>query len=219
MAYLRARYTNRRFSRRGLRQVQRRRRLIRRRRPRKSNLSCKFTTNLVLKQTTGIQYAHIAPALEDFAETTNLITNFEYYKIRKVRITVTPRNNVAYQGQSVPDYVIAPFHHPVDDKSISVDSLLTLDRHKKYRGTQRGHMTFKPAVIGLASTSLDDSSGTYATMRWSPKILITNNTTPQQVKHFCGLLAFAPQGSNAQEYEITLDAYCTFYNQKINKLL
>lgn len=134
------------------------------------------------------------------------MSNFEFYRIKRVVIEVIPNHNIeqraATTGENLGPYVIAPWHRPVATTStITQANLVSIDKHKIYRATQRCRRSFKPNVLLYAND--------YNQVSWSPKLSTAN---PGQA-HYCALIAF---GAGTAYYTVKQTVYATFYEQKIN---
>lgn len=152
----------------------------------------------------------------DFEEFGKLAQNFEAFKFTRCRVRVLPQQNVANNSTSLlPAYCIFPWHRPLPADS-TFNDFMSIDRAKIFRGTGCGKMMFVPSIIASVGTS----AGGTLTMetKWKPRLELVNDGTAYTCVFYTGALGFqgipdAPADSKAH-YNIIIDMWCTFYNQK-----
>ncbi|UDN67417.1 capsid protein [robinz virus RP_736] len=187
-------------------------RRFRTRRPRIMNSNFmtvgKATTNLSVPNTG--QAVSITPSLSSFVEFNALRDNFEAYRIRKVKVKITPRANQSQTDTLVGPYYSAPYHRPVNTTNINQQTILSIDRSRQYAGTATSRRSYVPAILELVLVSTGASPTTQAAKTcWRPRIEASTADT-YTIPHFCGIYYF----SGKNDYEITTTAFVEFINQK-----
>lgn len=158
----------------------------------------------------------ISPTLANFTEAVPFAALYENYRLRKVVVRVVPAfNNVVATESIIAPYAIAPWHKEITTTStITVDNLLTLDKHKFIRADRPCRMAFTPAV---SITSINGSTAAGSKQySWKPQL----STSASTFSHYCGLIAFPSYGSGTTteppSYAIHITGYFEFQNQKLN---
>uniref|UniRef100_A0AAU7E3G8 Capsid protein n=1 Tax=Hipposideros bat circovirus TaxID=3141880 RepID=A0AAU7E3G8_9CIRC len=223
MAFRRRTVRPRRFYRRKVGIVKRRRVVRKRLRKRKSNLG-----NLTcLIRSTSVQNVQndnqltlvIKPSLSDFFEANVLKQNFEAFRIHSVSVRVVPHFNISTGGNDCPPYISCPYKTDIDSGALNIDRLLSVDKAKLHHGWRGTTRSFVPAVLSDISYSGD--GGTVATantkINWKPRMEI--NCSSDKVPHYCGIILF-DKGLNPatpkfnRVYQIIVTAKITFYGQR-----
>ncbi|UDN67411.1 capsid protein [robinz virus RP_526] len=191
----------------------------RRFRPRRNrsngNFFCKGKTSItIVVAGTGTQL-QIVPTINGFVEFNNLKNNFEAYKIRKVKVKITPRANTSYPGGVYcGNYISAPYHKPVTTSTVTEESLLSIDKSRVYSGFATSTRSYVPAILELVLVSTGATPTTQASKTcWKPRIEI-NGTSSFDIPHFCGLYYFSGQN----QYDVETTVMVEFINQKNSTL-
>uniref|UniRef100_A0AAU7E1R8 Capsid protein n=1 Tax=Miniopterus bat circovirus TaxID=3141887 RepID=A0AAU7E1R8_9CIRC len=222
MAFRRRTVRPRRYLRRKVGIVKRRRvvrKRLRKRRP-LGNLTCLIRKTIIQNVLSDAPLnLTIKPTLNDFFEANALKPNFEAFRIHSVSVRVVPHFNISTGGNDCPPYATAPFKTDIDLGGMNLDRVLTLDKAKLHNGWAGSARTFVPAV--LSDISYAGNGGTVATtntkVNWRPRLEI--NCSSDHVPHYCGLLVFdkalnpsTPKFNRV--YSIILTAKVTFYGQR-----
>lgn len=153
----------------------------------------------------------------DFAEWANLAANYEAFRFTKCRVRVHPQQNVSNNSSSViGDWCIFPWHRKAPS-TYTYNDFLSVDKCKTYRGTTTGRMTFVPSV--LSYTQYADKL-TSSEVNYRPRLEVIDKNVGE-ISHYTGCIGFqaltdAPENAKAH-YNIIIDMYCTFINQKTIK--
>ncbi|ARO38305.1 capsid [Circovirus sp.] len=155
----------------------------------------------------------------DFDEFGNLAPNFEAYRFTRCRVRILPQQNVSNNSTSlVPSYCLFPWHRPMPEAT-TFNAYLSIDRAKIFRATGVGKMTFVPSVLNSLATA--DGKGYTLETKFKPRIELVNNDSAYNVVFYTGGLGFQgiPDGEKGAKahYNIVIDMWCTFYNQKTLK--
>lgn len=154
----------------------------------------------------------------DFAEWKALSPNFEAFRFTRLRVRVLPQQNISNNSTSlIGDYCLLPWHEEIDSKA-SFQDYLSVDKAKLYRGTACGRMTFVPNVLQPSAYQTAGNNWVASTPKFKARIETSSTEFTGDIWHYTGLMAMqaltdAPANSKAH-YNVIMDAYCTFYNQK-----
>lgn len=200
----------------------RRRRVIRRRRifrqrPGKGNFRVKLTRFVSITQ--DIAKTSQFPfdiTLADFPEYPTLSGAFERIKIRRIKVTILPQQNVSNNSTSLmPDYCMFPWHRELPTIG-SFNTFLSIDRAKLSRGTACTSQMYVPSILVSVETKGAVGYGVMSReTKWRPTLECTNDT--EKVIIYSGgmgmqSLSDAPADAKAH-YNIRVDCYVTFQNQ------
>lgn len=200
----------------------RRRLALRRVRARKASqrftLHARYSYTHTVSPTAGAS-VQFKPKPEDFAEFQNLRDNFEAYRFSSFQIQIRPLFNVASASETAPLFVIAPWHKFLKNAA-DFSVVQSIDSAKIYNGTSTAVRTFVPSTLGSQQHVGDDGviTDSYSKINWRPRIEIDSTST--SIPHYCCLVVWDkstnpnPTITNRQ-YEITLRAKITLYNQKM----
>ncbi|UBR88850.1 putative capsid protein [mongoose-associated cyclovirus Mon-32] len=210
----------RRYFKRPLRRVHRRRRMFRRRYTKRSRstptLACKLTKTVQVStnlKTGGFTTCNFQ--LNDFAEFTNLASNFERVRVVRCRVRVLPHQNVANNSTSENlNYAIVPYHGPITSGQLpNFPTSLSIDRAKVYRMTQRGYMNFVPAI----RYSVDSDGGNQTLgIKWRPELYISTAASKEIL--YTGFINY--EGATyinenyASHFTVIMDVFVRFKNQR-----
>lgn len=184
--------------------------------------SFRRTPTLRVKLTRTVQITHelknfsIYPChvqLADFAENTNLASNFERVTISKVVCKIFPHQNVANNSTSrLPNYCIFPYHRGIANAGalLNFPTALSIDKAKVYRSTQIGRMSFVP----MARLRADPESTNFTVSKWRPTFDIGRESMDQWL--YCGYLAFehVAELEGSSYFTMVQDVYVTYKNQR-----
>jgi len=190
-----------------------------RRRPRRPTGTVVIKANRVVTVTLGNGPTRLVfnPSFDDFEEFKAFQPSYESYQFLSCKIRVRPNFNQVDGGNPLPPYVIAPWHKPIlDATTITINSALSIDRHKMVQAHRIGTMKFTPSVH---SSTIGENATTGVEYRYRPKQIIqpaNQNNIPQD----CGFVVWPqlplPDVEDVYTYTVEYEVYCKFYNQKIN---
>ncbi|ADU76998.1 Cap protein [Cyclovirus PKgoat11/PAK/2009] len=212
MARFRAVYRRRRVGRR--RRFRRRRTYRKRRRLSKGSFMCKLTkvsTYEVPNNATSTYSCSFLPS--DFPEYKSLAPNFEYCKFIKQRVRVIPMQNVSNANTTIiPSYCILPWHKGGEAKK-SFNQVISSDRAKIYRQTERGQMIFTCNTWTQSSPD-DVTVRGMNTIIWKPTV--PYDQTKFEPRIYSGLVVWQGEGNlegRTSTFNVVEDVYCIFSNQ------
>lgn len=153
--------------------------------------------------------------MADFQEYAKLAPNFEYCKLKKVRVTIRPSMNVSNNSTSEQaTYCMLPYHRPANNAT-SYEAYLSSDKAKIFRNTQIGRQTYVPNVHVANATSTPNA--TTDTLIWRPSIYTIKAQTSSP-RIYTGIVAFdiVKTGDNETNgYDIFTELWVTFKNQQL----
>lgn len=208
------------------RRRRKRRRILRkkfyryRKRAGRGTFRCKLTkcttVGAVAKDDSTYQLQVIPAEYDEFLA---LAPNFEAYRLTKLVVRVLPQQNVSNNSTSrASAYAMLPWHKPYTTGVNSFNRLISVDRAKIYRHTERGRQVYNLNVLQQLQYSDGDRSDKCV---WSPRVELRGDGA-YKLQYFAGLIAFQKQANPPAEdtkffFDIVTDVYCTFYNQEIIK--
>ncbi|UNY50607.1 capsid protein [Chifec virus UA13_1800] len=156
----------------------------------------------------------------DFPEFMNLAPNFEAYAARRMLVRVIPQSNVgtrSYENMT-PGYCMYPWHGP-NPSSENFNQFMSIDKCKYYSHYQRGRQIYNLNTLA----SLYDADGKQMSVetQWGKRIEITSDEA-YKIIHYGGCIGFQSNPDAKPEtskiyFNVILDVWVTFYNQKTLK--
>jgi len=182
------------------------RKTVRRYRPRRSQVvplkvsqHVSLTTSASAESRTNLSFIP-----SDYTEFQQMRTNYERYRMLRAVIHIKPTFNDIEPVDAVAPYVVAPFHRAPENTSFTVAQVLSLDKHKYVAGYRSTRVSYVPAV--------QDPISIYSFRKW-----LTTGGEGIDIPWHCGLAAF-PASTAPVVYDIKVDLYFQFKNQKLNAL-
>lgn len=201
-----------------------RRRRFHRRRYRRSSgsLSCKLTkvSSFTVDQAkTNVWDGSFK--MSDWPEHQSLKKNFELVKVKRVRITVVPMQNVSNNTTSIcHSYCLTPWHYAITAPA-NFNNYMSSDKAKMFRGTQVGSQTYVPCITvqnKLQITGSEISSSAYDTTIWRPTLRTVSMASSSATEPliWSGIIAWQGDpstGAGKSHFNIRMDLWVTYKNQ------
>lgn len=156
--------------------------------------------------------------MTDFPEHVSLQKNFETVKVKRVKVTVIPMQNISNNSTSVMlPYVMSPWHYPIAAPQ-TFNAYLSSDKAKVFRGTQIGSQTYVPSMMVINKINSTVAGAVLDQLIWRPELrTVTTSDPPGKAPLiWSGIIAWQgdPEvGAGKAHFDIKMDVWVTYKNQ------